>query len=137
VQHFRTATDSRPPTISDITIETQIQGVGEEAKAQVVISWNTDEPASGQIQYGPGLSSDSYPSQSVKEGAFAESHVIVLSELKASQTYHLRVWVADKAGNESLSGDNVVITGRANTSVLNVILQNLQRTFGWLGSFGK
>ncbi len=135
-QRFHTATDSRPPIISNVTIETQVQGNAEEAKAQVIVSWNTDEPGSSQVEYGPGLSADSYPNQTVEDGTLTNSHVVVISELKPAQTYHLRVKTHDRAGNASVSGDNVVITGRANSSVLNIILQNLQRTFGWLGGLG-
>ena len=54
----RTDFDTRPPEILNITTETEIQGFGIDAKGQIVVSWETDEPATSQVEYGVGSSGE-------------------------------------------------------------------------------
>ena len=65
------------------------------------------------------------------------SHVIIMSDLVPSKSYHLRVVSKDQAENQTESSDYVTITGRATESVFDLILLNLQDIFGWLGDLGN
>ncbi|OQX51292.1 hypothetical protein B5M47_01095 [candidate division CPR3 bacterium 4484_211] len=69
---------------------------------------------------------------------------MIVSDLRPSKPYHLRVISKDGAGNETKSQDHAEITGRAaeitgraTESVLDLIIVNLQESFGWLGNLGK
>lgn len=134
VQEYATPFDTRPPKISDVVIETAISGAGSESKAQIIVSWQTDEVASSQVEYGEGVGGSTYGSSTVEDGLKTNSHMVIISDVASSKPYHLRVVSRDSAGNASYSDDYVVITGRATQSVLDLVVVNLQQTFGWLGN---
>ena len=54
-----TATDTRPPLISELKVEGSTLRTATEgtAQAQLVVTWNTDEGASSQVEYGEGTGS--------------------------------------------------------------------------------
>lgn len=131
-QTFTTKEDSRPPKISDIRLETSIIGIGAESKAQIVVSWQTDEPATSQVEYGIGVGGSSYQQTTNEDSSLTKSHTVIISELDSQRTYHLRPISKDGAGNENLGSDNVVITGKAQESILDIIVGKLKETFGFL-----
>jgi hypothetical protein len=45
LQHWTSQVDTRQPTITDVYIDTSVTGVGADSKAQVIVSWDTDEPS--------------------------------------------------------------------------------------------
>lgn len=71
------------------------------------VSWNTDEVATSQVQYG---ASASYGSNSALSSALVMSHSVVVSGLSAGTTYHYRVRSADAASNTGTSSDATVVT---------------------------
>ncbi|TXH60523.1 MAG: hypothetical protein E6Q84_04515 [Thiothrix sp.] len=131
-QKITTATDTRPPEISNVRVEPVVQGVGEEATAQLVVSWDTDELSSSQVLYGEG-SSGSLSNKTQKDDSLTFNHLVVVPNLQVSKVYHLKVVTADKANNESQSIDQVVITPKATRSALNLVISNLSQAFGFLG----
>ncbi len=133
---FKTALDSRPPAITDLTIESKTGSDSDGTKAQIVVSWRTDEPATSQVEYGEGVSSDSYSSKTQEDLSFANAHVVVISNLDPSKTYHLRAMSKDAAGNIGGSEDNAVITQKSKQSALNLIIQAFQKAFSWIRIFG-
>ena len=133
-QTYATPFDTRPPKLSDISVETAIIGTGRDAKAQIIIIWKTDENATSQVEYGEGVGGTSYTSKTVEDGILSNSHLVIISDLNPAKPYHFRILTKDGAGNQSVSTDRAVITGRATESVLDIIVVNLQKTFGWLGS---
>lgn len=134
---FETAEDSRPPLISDIKLETSINGTGQDSKAQIVVSWQTDEPATSQVEYGQGVGGEGYQQTTSEDSSLGKTHTVIISELDPARTYHLRPISKDGANNRSIGGDNVVITGKAQESVLGIIIDKLKETFGFLGNFRK
>lgn len=79
-----------PPVASDIT------------SSSASISWQTDEPANSQVQYGTnGPDQDSWNTYPLlkNDGAMVSGHNISLSGLDPSKTYYLRVGSTDVAGN--------------------------------------
>ncbi|MCA9391808.1 fibronectin type III domain-containing protein [candidate division WWE3 bacterium] len=133
LQIYSTPFDTRPPKISDIVVETAILGSGQEATAQIIVSWKTDENATSQVEYGEGVGGTTYTNKTVEDGVLTNSHVVIISDVVPSKPYHLRVVSRDAAINEAASSDYAVITGRATDSVLDLIIFNLQETFGWIG----
>ncbi len=134
VASFKTAKDSRPPQISDIKLETSITGTGTDSKAQIVVSWQTDEPATSQVEYGQGVGGSTYQSRTTLDSSLGENHTVIISELDPARTYHLRPVSSDSAGNQAVGSDNVVITGQAQDSVLDIIITKLKDTFGFLAN---
>ena len=131
INQFRTSEDLRPPMISDLKIDTTVTGIGEEAKAQILVSWNTDEPATTQVEYGQGTGSD-YPNKTQKNDKLTLNHVVTIPDLNPDQVYHLRVLSEDKSLNLSISYDNVVLTTKATRSALDLVVESLSKSFGFV-----
>lgn len=132
-QRFTTATDTRPALISDLKVEGTIQTTldSNEGVAQLIVSWNTDEPATSQVEYGEGTGSV-YSQKTQEDVNLKTNHVVVISGLTPSKVYHLRALSKDKAGNITESIDTVTITPKATESALNLVITNLQQVFGFL-----
>lgn len=131
-QRLTTDLDTRAPKVSDLQVETSNVGTGQEDQARIVVSWNTDEPATGRVEYSQGVSGDNYTQTSQDDEAQSASHLIIVSGLQSSSPYHLRVCSSDKAANETCSSDTTIIPGEVKKSILTIILQALSNTFGWM-----
>jgi len=134
INTFTTPLDTRAPSISNVTIETSNVGSGQQDKAQIAVSWTTDEPATSMVEYGEGLSGDQYSNKSTEDKAYATQHLVIISDLVPSLPYHLKVVSSDKANNIAQSDDSTAIPGEVQKSILQIILNALQNSFGWLGA---
>jgi hypothetical protein len=133
---FRTGVDTKPPKISSIKTQTSIQGTGDDAAVQVVITWTTDEPATSQAAYSPGMAGSVYANTSKTDSRFVTTHMVVIDGLEPSSAYHFRVLSKDKAGNEGKSKDSLFLTDESKKPVLELIIAGLQRRIGWLFNIG-
>lgn len=129
-QAFKTALDTRPPKLSKLRVETSIRGVGAQATGQLIVSWQTDEPATSQVTYGKGTSGDHYPSSTSEDNALTAEHTVVISDLDTSQAFHLKAVSRDKAGNTGESEGRSAIIGQPSDSVVDIILSTLEKIFG-------
>ncbi len=127
-----TAYDTRPPGISNIVTESTTSGYGLDTVAQIVVSWDTDEPSTSQVEYAEGITGDSYPMSTAKDGSLSSSHVVILRDLKPSSSYYFRVVSADASNNTAKSEAGSALTGFIQSSILDTVLKSLQGTFGWL-----
>ena len=136
-QRFTTATDTRPPSIVDLKVlGGTIPPVGVaagEVKAQLIITWNTDELATSQVEFGEGTGV-SYGQKSQEDGNLTTNHTVILSNLTPSQVYHLRAISKDKAGNEAKSIDTVTIAPKATKSALDLVIKNLSEAFTFMNT---
>ncbi|GIW60377.1 MAG: hypothetical protein KatS3mg087_1443 [Patescibacteria group bacterium] len=135
-QRFTTATDTRNPVISDLRVQGSTQRLqnGQEQVVQLVISWNSDEPSTTQVEYGEGTGNN-YPFKTQEDSNLKSNHLVVISNLSPSKVYHLRAVSKDSAGNIGYSQDNVTITPKETDSALELVLTNLRQIFGFLGDF--
>ncbi|OQY68790.1 hypothetical protein B6D29_00285, partial [Microgenomates bacterium UTCPR1] len=136
-QKITTATDTRPPVISNLKIEGQVippvGGAGQESSAQLVVSWDTDEPSTSQVEFGEGTG-DTYAQKTQEDTNLTTNHLVVMSNLTPSKVYHLRAIAKDKAGNEGKSVDSVTITPKSTQSALDLVVGSLSEVFGFLGN---
>lgn len=130
-QVFRTAEDTRPPKINNITTEVSIKGTGAEARGQVVVSWNTDEPSSSQVAYAEGSDVKEFNNKSALDEKLTTEHLVIVSDLPTSKLYSVRPLSKDKTGNEGAGETQPAIVGKASDSVLTIILTTLQGIFGF------
>ncbi len=128
---FNTPFDSRPARITDVQVETSNVGLDKQDKAQIIVSWKTDEPATTQVEYGKGVSGD-YTNKTSEDKTLTNEHFVILSDLEPNQPYHLRVISKDKGGNESIGEDTNSIPGEVPRSMLQVIFSTFEKVFGWL-----
>ncbi len=89
------------PVISGVTLQ-------ELGPTSATVIWQTDEPASGQVEYG---TSPAYGSMfPVPPGPPTQSHAVTLTGLHSATTYYYRVRAVDRAGNESISAQYQLAT---------------------------
>jgi len=136
--NITTPKDTRAPKVSNMTVEVKSSGFGQTQKAQLVISWETDEPGTSQVEYDLGISGDSYANKSKTDPTYSTSHAVILADMEPSKIYHLRAISVDPSGNVGHSDDTTTITGKMQQSVLDIIVNSLERSLGWMfGMFNK
>jgi len=139
-QKFTTSSDSRPPAISGVKVEGStvpaVSNTAQESVAQLVVSWNTDEPATSQVEFGEGTGNN-YSQKTQEDSNLKTNHLVVISNLTPSKVYHLRTISKDKAENSGNSIDTVTITPRATDNALDLVLTNLSQMFSFLGGIIK
>jgi hypothetical protein len=86
---------SSGPVISGVT-------AGSITSSAATITWITDRASDSQLKYGPTAA---YGLTSGLAASLVTSHVVALSGLSASTTYHFAVLSRDGSGNLSTSGD--------------------------------
>ena len=137
LQRFTTATDTRPPLIMNMKIVGgTIPPVGfaaGEIKAQLVVTWDSDELATSQVEFGEG-SGATYTQKSQEDMNLTVNHAVIISQLVPSRVYHLRAISKDKAGNVTNSIDTVVIAPKATASAIDLVLGNLGESFKFINS---
>ncbi|USN96635.1 MAG: hypothetical protein H6797_00315 [Candidatus Nomurabacteria bacterium] len=129
-QSFHTALDTRPPIVSNVTVEPSIHGVGAQARGQVVVSWHTDEPATSQVAYAEGAHAADYSSRTAEDSGLSTEHVVIVTDLPTSKVYSLEPVSKDAAGNIAYGQAQSAIIGHASDSVMTIILNTLKNIFG-------
>jgi len=127
----KTSADLRAPEINNANVESTIVGVGEEARAQIIVTWDTDEPSTSQIEYGEGTTGQ-YVLSTQEDTNLTSNHSVTIPGLTPSKIYHLRIISKDKNKNVGYSQDIVVITPSATADALNLVVNKLSKTFGFL-----
>lgn len=135
-QRLTTATDTRPAQISELAVEGAVvpptTTAAQESTAQLIVSWNTDEPATSQVEFGEGTGT-TYAQKTQEDSNLTYNHLVIISGLTPSKVYHLRAISKDTAGNIANSIDTVTITPKTTENALNLVITNLQEVFGFLG----
>lgn len=128
--------DTTAPKVSNLRIKRILVNQKEDKesglqRAQLVITWRTDENSTSQVEYGQGTLG-AYTQATQQNSDYTTDHVVIVSNLKPSQVYRLRVVSFDKEGNKGASPDTVVITPKASESVVDLVINSLKRIFGFL-----
>lgn len=97
--------DTTPPVISSV----QSNNIGANS---ATITWNTDELATSQVDFGTTTSYGFTESN----GIFTNSHSITLSGLTANTTYNYQVSSTDGSGNSASSSNFTFTTAEEGTS---------------------
>jgi len=127
----RTTRDIVAPVISNIRINSALLP-GQSNLLQTVISWTTDEPTTSQVFYDEGVSKSENLARSAKQEGYATEHILIVPSLKSSTVYRFRVQSEDQAGNLARSPIKTVLTPERAENVIDVIIKNIQESFGFL-----
>jgi hypothetical protein len=134
-QLITTATDTRAPAVSNLQIEStdipSSAGGTEGSTSQLIITWDTDEASTSQVEYDAGTG-PSYSQRIQEDRTMTFNHSVVISGLKPSSVYHLRVISSDKAGNKGVSADTVTITPKGSDNALDLVINNLSQIFSFI-----
>lgn len=133
-QRFTTATDTRAPQVSEVNVEGTVATRGgdnteEEAEAQLVVSWTTDEQSTSQVEYGEGTGT-TYSQKTQEDTNLVTNHTVIISGLTPSKVYHIRIVSRDKVGNVGNSIDTVAITPKATANALDLVITSLRSILG-------
>jgi hypothetical protein len=71
------------------------------------ITWNTDELATSQVQWGTDTT---YGNMSTADPTMVASHLVTVTGLAQGTTYHFRIYSTDSAGNQAVSNDSTFKT---------------------------
>ncbi len=133
---FTTVKDIEPPLISRVNNESTLFP-GAETRIQTIISWGTDEPAFCRLAYSQGLAPTEDATQMAENTEPTIDHVRVVTEFLPSTVYKFSVECKDRSGNEGTSEDFVLFTPEKEKSIIDIILENFEGTFGWVKNIGK
>ncbi len=94
--------DNVPPVISGV-------GALELTASDAVITWATNEPANGVVEFGTRPNSGY---STTENAGLVTSHTVRLTGLAALTLYYYRVISTDASGNEAISGNQTFTTAR-------------------------
>ena len=93
---FRTDEESVVDERPRVTVPPTVTGI---TNTSVIVEWQTDEPANGEVRFGTAeMSWDNYPNV-VIDNRTDTNHAVVLNNLNAETRYYFRVGSTDAAGN--------------------------------------
>jgi CARDB/Divergent InlB B-repeat domain/Bacterial Ig-like domain len=123
---YSVVVDATPPVISNVASAPSV--------TSAFVTWNTDKPASSDVEYGTNVS---YGSFTPLDNGLVTAHGVTVSSLNPLTTYHFRVHSHDLAGNETISGDNTFTTFAApdlmvtNLSVTGTLISGNTLQISW------
>ncbi len=130
---FTTKNDKNGPNITNVNNRSAISS---QDKVQTVISWTTSEPSTSKVDYSAGGGTGNYEFSSPENSDFVTSHIVVVSNLKPAAVYRFRTVSKDRSGNTAHSDAYVLLTPQRQVTALDLILQNLEGSFGWAKKLG-
>ncbi|MBM3141987.1 MAG: redoxin domain-containing protein [Chloroflexi bacterium] len=93
-------TTATPLTISGVKVSNITD-------SNTTITWQTDKPATSQVEYG---TTNAYGSTTTLDQNLTASHSAILAGLKPNTTYHFKVKSKDASGNEATFQDQTFTT---------------------------
>ena len=135
VLSFLTGVDVYPPDIIQVRTDSAISPRG--GKVQVIISWTTNELSTSQVFFQEGVNYDpNFTKSTIKDKTLTKKHVVVISTLKQGMVYLFSVQSEDSSNNIADSKNYVLLTPQQTKTVVQVIIENFEQTFGWINNFG-
>lgn len=129
---FITVRDTAPPIISNVTNESTIFPGGE-SRIQTIVEWDTDEVSACTMTYQEGVAGVSDPVVlEPEEIEYNTTHVEVITDFAPATVYQFWLDCEDEAGNSARSEDFVLFTPIQEKSIIDLILENFEATFGWV-----
>ncbi|MCK9578769.1 fibronectin type III domain-containing protein [bacterium] len=135
IPNFTTTKDKNAPMIAQIRTSIALSSRGDEV--QTIITWNTDEPSTSQIEYQVGFANDAPIIQMSEDISLRQEHLMVITSFKPGSIYRFKVISKDSSGNKTESKTNTLLTPQKRLTVTELIFKNFQQTFGWMKGVGK
>ncbi|MCK5062120.1 fibronectin type III domain-containing protein [Candidatus Parcubacteria bacterium] len=133
LSRFSTTEDDLPPVISHIKADSTIF-VDRSNKIQTIISWLTNEPSTSQVEYQEGVHGGNAKLSELTNlnMNYTKEHVMVVTKFKPGVVYSFRVKSVDSGDNLSSSKVHTFMTAKKKESIITIIMNILENTFGWL-----
>lgn len=131
---FSTTKDNLPPVISQVRTDTAISP-GKDVRIQVIITWQTNEPATSRVYYQQGVTTAKELKEKTQpDNNYTKRHVVVITKFRPGEVYSFRAESADSGGNTTVSKTFTILAPRQKESIFQIILRILEQTFGWIGT---
>jgi len=131
---FRTKQDLTPPVINNLKIDNALLP-GRNDRLQSIVYWRTDEPSNSIVYYEEGAGIGINPKTATTLGNGKEyvlDHSIIIPGFRPATVYRVQVVTVDEAGNKTESAVRTILTPRPSESVVDIVVKNLQESFGFL-----
>jgi hypothetical protein len=128
LQRWTSSLDTRAPKISKAMYNVTTTSSGDSKRAQLIITWNTDEPATSQVSYGQG-SSDDLKDKTTLNTEPTTNHTVIISDLNLADIYKVQINTRDLDGNTSYGPMTTVVTPDKAVSVFDNVLDLMLRLF--------
>lgn len=130
---YSTSKDDLPPLIFQVQTDSAISP-GKEERIQTIISWMTNEPSSSRVYFAKGIiqKNEELSDKTQLDKSFTKKHVAIITKFDPGSVYSFKVESIDSGGNVSISKIYTILTPRQKDSVFQVIMKNLEQTFGWV-----
>lgn len=125
----RTEVNAEAPKITDVSVQSNSLGIGEDAVAQVLISWKTNTPSTSEVQYSE-IDSDTLNGKVDSGGDLTTNHLVLIPTLDLSHVYKFRPVSRDEFDNITYGEERIVVTEDYQPTVLEVIANMINRIFG-------
>ena len=134
IPDFQTGKDNFPPTIEQVQTESALS-LGKQANVQTIISWVTNEPATGQVYYqkGAGSPDESKWEKTPLDNTYNKKHIMVSTKFESGAIDQFNILSSDSSNNSSVSKVYTILTPKEKESVFQVIMKNFEDVFGWTG----
>jgi len=130
---FVTGDDKVAPIVLQIKTEGAVLPGKGENKSQIIVSWSTDEPATGKVYWQEGVGLEGVPAkESAVYKELTNTHSILLPDLKPGTTYQLKVESTDEFANTIISQNFLARTPQKEETIIDIILGAFEGTFEWL-----
>lgn len=128
LQRWRSSLDTRAPKITEATYTVTTTNSGDNKKAQLIISWKTDEPATAQVSYGQG-DKKQLDKKTTLNTQPTTNHTVIISDLSLADIYKVQVTSRDLDGNTAHGAMTTVVTPDKAVSVFDNVLDLMVRLF--------
>src|SRR3989344_587746 len=139
ISTFSTSETDSSPIIVQVQTDAALLP-GDESAVQAIVSWTTNEPSTSQVFYqkGFGRTDDKveFSRKTPLQPNYTKRHILVITDFEPGTVYQFQVESIDSSGNVTRSRTYTLLTPRQKESVFQVIMSNLEDTFGWVGQLG-
>lgn len=138
IEAFSTVSNDLPLLIEQIKSDSAL-AFSEGTQVQTIVSWNTTISATSKIYYRPGTSNDetNWPKETTVDKNYTRRHLVVMTDFAPGEIYQLQVESVGTNGQTARSKTFTILTPRQRESVFQVIIKNVEQTFGWLSKMNK
>lgn len=134
IEAFSTVNQELPFMIEQVKTNSAL-ATGQGTQVQSIISWLTTKLSTSKVYYRQGTSKDDnyWPLESNLDSGYTRQHLVVMTDFNPGEVYQFQVESTDSNGQTVRSKTYTILTPRQKESVFQVILKNIEQTFGWMG----
>ncbi|MEI7425000.1 MAG: fibronectin type III domain-containing protein, partial [Candidatus Staskawiczbacteria bacterium] len=138
IETFSSTSKEIPLLVDQVNTDSALT-VGEGMQVQAIVSWNTTRPSTSKIYYRKktNLNDDIWSNETTQDKNYTRKHLVVITDFDPGEVYQFQVESIDSNGTNVRSKTYTILTPRQKESVFQMILKNIEQTFGWVGTMNK